>query len=73
MVEDGRYADFAPRPNDWIQAIILITHDNLRVMDHGHLEVGALEIQIVNWKQCQDNFPMLTNCMKHTNFFLKDI
>jgi hypothetical protein len=48
MVEGGRYCDFAPKPNDWIQAIILITHDNLRVMDHGHFEVGTLQIQMVS-------------------------
>jgi hypothetical protein len=44
MVEDGRYVNFAPKPNDWIQVTVLIMHDNLRVMDHGHLEVGALQI-----------------------------
>jgi hypothetical protein len=48
MVKDGICGKFVPKPSDWIQAILLITRDNLRVMDHGHLEVGALQIQIVS-------------------------
>jgi hypothetical protein len=44
MVEDGRCDEFVPKPSDWIQATFLITHDNLKVMDHGHLEMGALQI-----------------------------
>ncbi len=44
MVEDGRCSEFVPKPSDWIQAILLITHDNFRVMDHSHLEVGALQV-----------------------------
>jgi len=32
------------KADDLIQAIILIMHDNFKVMDHGHLEVGALQI-----------------------------
>jgi hypothetical protein len=44
MVEDGKCSEFVLKFSDWIQATFLITHDNLRVMDHGHLEVGALQI-----------------------------
>jgi hypothetical protein len=48
MVEDGICNEFVPNPTDWIQTTLLITHDNLRVRDHSHLEVGALQIQIVS-------------------------
>jgi hypothetical protein len=48
MVEDGKCGEFVPKPSDWIQAILLIMHDNLRIMDHSHFEVGTLQIQIVS-------------------------
>ncbi len=44
MAEDGRCGEFVSKLSGWIQTILLIMHDNLKVMDHGHLEVGALQI-----------------------------
>jgi hypothetical protein len=44
MVECGKCGDFVPKLGHWIQATFKITHDNLNVMDHGHLEMGTLQI-----------------------------
>jgi hypothetical protein len=42
MLECGRYGDFAPKPNHWIQIALKITHGNFEVVDHGHFEMGTL-------------------------------
>ncbi len=66
LVECGRCGDFAPKPGHWIEVVLRITHDNLRAMDPGHLEMGALQIQIVRWQQCRDSLPIWTNFGRHT-------
>jgi hypothetical protein len=47
LVECGRCANFLLEPSHWIQIAFRIMHDNFKVMDQGHLEMGTLQIQIV--------------------------